>query len=408
MPIRPGIMLLGRSADCDGVLGGSLISRKHARLVRNVDSIDVVDERSSNGVHVNGRRCSERRLRAGDVLRLADHVAVLVWGDAVEQEGFGEIKPGVWGSQGLQQAYRSAEQVAQTRLPVLIQGESGTGKEALARFVHETSRRSGNFVALSCATLVDGLLEAELFGHERGAFTGADRARDGYLQRADRGTLFLDEVGELSPNAQAKLLRVIQEGEAPRVGGRDPVRVEVRWVAATHRDLTKEVEAGRFRLDLYHRLAGLTVRIPPLRERPGDILPLLRVFTEPARAAGPRLSETLVEALCTHAWPGNVRELRRVAESMLAILGANLRWEREHLPREILALTSEHAAKGAPAPGEALDDRAALLAALRATRGNLSTAAKRLGRSRQALYTALKRHGLSDKLDEFRKREPTP
>jgi transcriptional regulator with AAA-type ATPase domain len=402
MSIAAGTMLLGRSAECDGVLSGSLISRRHASLRRRGSALHVSDEGSSNGIHVNGLACRERRLVPGDVLRLVDHVAVVVRGDLNEFDDFGELRNGVWGSRGLRRTFDRAEQVAKTGLSVLIQGESGTGKEALARAVHESSDRRGDLVALSCAALMDGLVEAELFGHERGAFTGAHESRKGYVQRAHRGTLFLDEVGELTPKAQARLLRAIQEGEAMPVGGSEPARVDVRWVAATHRDLSEEVAAGRFRLDLYHRLAGVTVRVPALRERPADILPLFQHFVEQAGGERVKLSVALVEALCLHAWPGNVRELRRVAESMLAVAEQSRSWGRGHLPPDVLSALDERSRDEAPEAKATLDDRAALIRVLRATRGNVSAAASRLGRSRQALHTALQRHGLLETLKELR------
>lgn len=403
-PLRPGMSRLGRSPSSDVVLNGSLISRHHAKLRRRGDSLEVHDQGSSNGVHVNGRKLGESPLLPGDVLRLVDHVAVLIWGDPSERRDVREVSPGVWGSRSLQEVFERIERVAPTRLSVLIQGESGTGKEEVARTLHERSGRSGDFVAVSCAAFAEGLLEAELFGHERGAFTGADRARIGYIQRAHQGTLFLDEVAELSPSAQTRLLRVIQEGEVSPVGGRDPVAVDVRWIAATHRDLTHEVKTAQFRLDLYHRLAGLTIRVPALRERPGDILPLFLHFVEEAGGSKPQLDEILVEALCSHTWPGNVRELRRAAESMLAVVGVGATWGREDLPKDIVPTLRERSAETGEAPSGDLDDREALLRALRTTRGNLSATAKQLNRSRQALYTALERHDLINELEKLRAR----
>ncbi|MBB5690535.1 sigma-54-dependent Fis family transcriptional regulator [Roseomonas alkaliterrae] len=207
-----------------------------------------------------------------------------------------------------------AEQVARAEASVLITGESGTGKEVLARHIHAASRRArGPFVALNCAALPETLLESELFGHEKGAFSGAVAARKGKFEQAEGGTLLLDEIGEMDPRLQAKILRAIQEREIDRLGGAAPVKVDVRILAATHRDLAAEVAAGRFREDLYFRLAVVRLRIPPLRERREDILPLARHFAERyARANGlpPRgLSPAAEALLLRHAWPGNVREL---------------------------------------------------------------------------------------------------
>jgi len=207
-----------------------------------------------------------------------------------------------------------AEQIARAEASVLITGESGTGKEVLARHIHAASRRArGPFVALNCAALPEALLESELFGHEKGAFSGAVASRKGKFEQAGGGTLLLDEIGEMDPRLQAKILRAIQEREIDRLGGSAPVKVDVRILAATHRDLAAEVAAGRFREDLYFRLAVVRLRIPPLRERQGDILPLARHFAERyARANGlpPRGLVPAAEALLLrHAWPGNVREL---------------------------------------------------------------------------------------------------
>jgi DNA-binding NtrC family response regulator len=207
-----------------------------------------------------------------------------------------------------------AAQVARSEASVLITGESGTGKEVMARHIHAASRRArGPFVALNVAALPESLLESELFGHEKGAFSGAVAARRGKFEQADRGTILLDEIGEMQPHLQAKLLRAIQEREVDRLGGAAPVKIDVRILAATHRDLAVEVRAGRFREDLYFRLNVVTLRIPPLRERPGDILPLAAHFAQryaqvnglPQRG----LSPAAQSALLGHPWPGNVREL---------------------------------------------------------------------------------------------------
>ncbi|MEO3473310.1 sigma-54 dependent transcriptional regulator [Roseomonas sp. CAU 1739] len=207
-----------------------------------------------------------------------------------------------------------AEQVARAEASVLIMGESGTGKEVLARHIHAASRRSrGPFVALNCAALPEALLESELFGHEKGAFSGAVASRRGKFEQAEGGTLLLDEIGEMDPRLQAKILRAIQEREIDRLGGHAPVKIDVRILAATHRDLATEVAHNRFREDLYFRLAVVRLRIPPLRERPGDILPLARHFAERyARANGlplRGLAPATEALLLAHPWPGNVREI---------------------------------------------------------------------------------------------------
>ena len=217
------------------------------------------------------------------------------------------------------------ERVALTDFTVLIEGESGTGKELVARLVHDISpRRCGPFVALNCAALVESLLEAELFGIEDPTATGV-RGRKGKFEHADGGTLFLDEVGDLSLTAQAKLLRAIQDLSVERVGGQGIHRVDTRLVAATNKSLSSLVEAGLFRADLYYRLAGLEVHVPPLRERREDILELAVYFLERHRAARPlELARSAAEAMRIYSWPGNVRELERLMERTLALVGGNV------------------------------------------------------------------------------------
>jgi len=229
-----------------------------------------------------------------------------------------------------------ATRVAQSRATVLVQGESGTGKECIAALLHKRSGRAdGPFIKLNCAAVPEALLESELFGHEAGAFTGAGRRREGRFELADGGTLFLDEVGETSSAMQAKLLRVLQEGEFERVGGGETVKVDVRVVAATNRDLEREVEAGRFRADLLYRLNVVPVTLPPLRERREDIVPLARHFLR----AGLRFTPAAEAELTSWEWPGNVRELQNMVQRVELMVdgdevdrGAVRRWLEPSLP----------------------------------------------------------------------------
>ena len=213
---------------------------------------------------------------------------------------------------------RRATQVAATEATTCLQGESGTGKEVIARFIHQRSPRwRGPFIAINCAALPEQLLESELFGFERGAFTGAQQSKPGQIELAAGGVLFLDEVTEMTPAAQAKFLRVLQEREFLRLGGTRPVRVNVRVIAATNRDLDDAVAQGEFRADLYYRLNVFDIRIPPLRERRDDILPLAAGFLREFAGATAELTPEAMEALRRHEWPGNVRELRNVLERAL-------------------------------------------------------------------------------------------
>jgi Nif-specific regulatory protein len=295
-----------------------------------------------------------------------------------------------------------AAKVAQTETTVLLTGESGTGKEVLARFIHRGSpRASGPFVGLNCAALPETLLESELFGHERGAFTGATSARPGRLEQAAGGVLFLDEVGEMTPAVQAKLLRVLQEREFQRLGGTRPVKADVRIVAATNRDLEKALARGEFREDLYYRLHVFEIHLPPLRDRREDILPLADAFLDEVGAAVGRraagIAREAQRALLSYDWPGNVRELRNALERATILCDGG--WiGAEHLPIKPAA--------PAPAPlrlvgsfpndGVKLDsvERDLIVDALRAAQNNRSRAARLLGITRSQLYTKLQKHRL--------------
>jgi two-component system response regulator AtoC len=289
--------------------------------------------------------------------------------------------------------------VAATNATVLLLGESGTGKEVAARAVHEESpRRSGPFVAVNCAAITETLLESEIFGHEKGAFTGATEARRGRFELADGGTLFLDEVGELAPGLQSKLLRVLEERQFERVGGSRTVLVDVRVVAATNRDLAAEMQAGRFRQDLYHRLAVFPIRLPPLRERRRDILPLaehllVRIGEELGRR-GLSLSAAAKAALLARDWPGNVRELRNVLERA-AILTEGKLLEADLLATAVQAAPAAPGSLAAASAGTLRDaERAAIAAALAATGGHRKQAAERLGIGERTLYDKIKDYGL--------------
>ena len=291
-------------------------------------------------------------------------------------------------------------------------GETGTGKEQVARRIHLLSPRSRMpFVALNCGALPEGLLESELFGHEKGAFTGADRRRIGRFELADGGTLFLDEIGELPPAAQVKLLRVLQEHEVTRVGGSETIRVDVRLIVATHRDLTAEVRAGRFRDDLYFRVHVVPIHLPPLRERREDVEPMARLFLDRLSrdlSRSPRdISSAALDRLRAHHWPGNVRELENLMERLL-VLGDDGPISVEELA-ELLPTASSASQSGAPSLlGAAIpatptssgslslpdQERRLLVEALERCRQNQTRAAALLKISREQLRTRMKRYGL--------------
>jgi two-component system, NtrC family, response regulator HydG len=259
------------------------------------------------------RALDERRVRD-------DHRALRRW--AGERSGFGTL---IGKSAAMRELYRLLERVAQSQAPVLIRGESGCGKELVARALHfEGPRRTGSFVAVNCTALPESLLESELFGHVRGAFTGATTARRGLFLEADGGTLLLDEVGDMPAALQAKLLRVLEEGEIRAVGSDVARKVDVRVLAATHQDLEERVRTGAFRSDLYYRLNVVPLRVPPLRERVEDVPPLAEHFLQAARQRNPtspvvRLDGGALAALSRHQWPGNVRELENLVERLVII-----------------------------------------------------------------------------------------
>ena len=307
-------------------------------------------------------------------------------------------------SPAMRRVYGHIESLRSSLATVLVQGESGTGKELVARTIHETSPRAGGpFVAVNCGAIPAPLVESELFGHEKGAFTGAVRRRQGKFEAARGGTLFLDEIGELDRALQVKLLRVLQEREFCRVGGDRPVRADVRVIAATSRDLRAAVREGHFREDLFYRLHVVPVELPPLRERREDVPLLLdHFFRTVAAAAGrapPRLTREARRALLEYPYPGNVRELANVVERLVVLCGESVGWE--DLPEEV------RRSVGGPSPGAGVlrdlpeggvplreVEKELIAKTLRQTGGNKRAAARRLGITRRLLYLRLAEYGI--------------
>jgi DNA-binding NtrC family response regulator len=348
----------------------------------------------------------EKPLDAAEVLHIVKQAARMrrlevenarLLAELIGTHGFGRL---IGSSQSLERTLRQARAVADTNATILIIGENGTGKEMLARAIHEESRRSGApFIAVSCAALPESLIESELFGHEKGAFTSATHARMGRFELADGGTLFLDEVVELSPNVQVKLLRVLQERAFERVGGTKTLNVDIRLIAASNRDLETEVEGDNFRRDLFYRLNVVPLVLPPLRERREDIPGLAAHFAAKAAEkhgrATPQLSPELIDSLHEYDWPGNVRELENLMER-LVLLDRQPALGLEFLPEKML--------KVLPAPGvpsettfegavTALKQRL-IVDALEAEGGNKAAAAKRLGISRSYLHRLVSEFGI--------------
>ncbi|MDR1536176.1 MAG: sigma-54 dependent transcriptional regulator [Planctomycetota bacterium] len=287
---------------------------------------------------------------------------------------------------------RKARRLAATDIPVLVTGESGTGKELLAELIHRHSgRRDRAFIRVNCSAIAETLIDDELFGHERGAFTGAVQAKPGLFEQADGGTLHLDEIGDMNPATQAKILRTLENGRLRRVGGIQDVPVDVRIIASTNRNLHELIERGRFRRDLFYRLNSVLLHLPPLRERTGDILPLARLFLDEFMAGDSprRLAPETESRLAAHAWPGNVRELRN------AVKVATIISDSDPIGPEALPEQFQAGDRARPAPGRLDAAEAELIRrTLRDSRGNKRKASERLGISRRTLYNKLERYGI--------------
>jgi DNA-binding NtrC family response regulator len=319
------------------------IFRKQCRL-RQVDGrFQIQDLEGLNGTLLNGRSVKEEWLHHGDEIAVGDSVFVFL----MEDEHYEEMPPRaglepsmVGEGTRMEEIYRFLTRVAPADSTVLIEGESGTGKELAARALHRNSSRARKpFVAINCAAIPESLLEDDLFGHERGSFTGAVGQKKGRLEIADGGVVFLDEIGELAPPLQVKLLRVLQEREFERVGGTRPIKVDIRLIAATNCDLNEAVRTGRFRQDLYYRLAVVKMRMPSLRERREDILLLARHFVQKyarrCKVKAKPVSREAMDCLANHDWPGNVRELENAIEHAL-VLGHSDTVLPEDLPESVL------------------------------------------------------------------------
>jgi DNA-binding NtrC family response regulator len=377
------------------VLMTAYASLETARRALKLGAYDYVDKEGGFREELHAileRAARERRLEA-DNRRLAGTVDQLTRGLATI----------IGGSPGMREAVELARKVAVTDSTVLLRGESGTGKDLFARAIHFASRRAaGPWVKVNCGALPEQLLESELFGHERGAFTGAVRQKPGRFEDAEHGTLFLDEIGELPLALQVKLLQVLEEKTFTRVGGNQPITVDVRIIAATNRDLEAMVRERQFREDLFFRLNVFPITLPPLREHPADIPMLVEYVLRRHGVAADKLTSAALKALERHAFPGNVRELEHTLERALILAGSEP-IEVEHLPFARRAAAPGAAAGGSPAwvpeiPAEGLSlevlERELIIRALERAGGNKSRAARLLGLTRRTLYSRMERHGL--------------
>jgi two-component system, NtrC family, response regulator AtoC len=371
-----GEVVVGRGAAADVRIDHPSVSRRHASLaidagvtVTDLGSVngtriaprDARDERTVGNTSATGPRRALARgeampLRPGDVLELGAATAVLLEGEGPPARRAAAGHPVVAVGATMRSLLALAERVAGSEISVLLRGETGVGKEVFARLLHALSPRAAKpFLAVNCAELTGTLLESELFGHERGAFTGALGAKPGLFESAHEGTVFLDEVGELPPPVQARLLRVLEVREVRRLGSVRPRTIDVRFVAATNRDLEADVATGAFRQDLYFRLDGFPLTIPPLRERLDELEALARHFTAAAaRGPAPDLAPEALARLRAHAWPGNVRELRNVIERAVLLCGEGP-ISADHLPAILGASPMEIAPRGATSVGGLLE-----------------------------------------------------
>ena len=389
-PLEPGATLvIGRDEACDVTIDHPKVSRRHAIVIGDVPIARVEDAGGTNRV-----RLGDRTLATGETAALASGTSFQVGPFTVVLLGMaspiGESAEGR--AELVVRDVRAGalteliSRVAASDVSVLIRGETGTGKEVLARALHQASKRSGPLLAINCASLNESLLESELFGHERGAFTGAVQAKPGLFEASQGGTVFLDEIAELPSSVQAKLLRAIETRQVMRLGGVRPIDLEIRFLAATHRDLREAVAEGEFRQDLYFRINGITILVVPLRDRKDTIPALAQEFLAEASARArrerARLSPAALATLARHDWPGNVRELKAVMERAV-LLSPGPEIAPKHIVIDTPAPVDPAATPAAASQSE--DERARIIAALDECAGNQTRAAKKLGIARATL-----------------------
>jgi DNA-binding NtrC family response regulator len=400
---------IGKAPDNDLVLTDDTVSRHHCELLRASDGVRVRDLESTNGTRVHGARITEAVVQPGTVLKVGEVEIVLrPFGRNVEvlpsdKTWFGAA---IGKSLPMRTIFGMLERIAKTDATVLLEGETGTGKDVLARAIWtESARASGPFVVVDCGAVSYSLLESELFGHERGAFTGAVAARQGAFELADRGTVFMDEIGELPLDVQPKLLRVLETREFRRVGGNRPMKSDVRVIAATKRNLQREVHAGKFREDLYFRLAVVPVTVPPLRTRREDIPMLVEHILKANAAPGAeplRVSDETMQGLMAHDWPGNIRELRNVLDRAIYLARATGQTELSMVtlpatgggPGDAFQFEAGKSYRETRAKYDAEFERRYVKWLLGRHGNNVSAAAREARMDRKHLHDMAKKHGL--------------
>jgi two-component system, NtrC family, response regulator AtoC len=400
-----GSVVLGRGPESDLRLDDARVSRSHARL-RGGSEPAIQDLGSANGTRLRGQRLDKdvwTPLALGEGVQIGSHTLF------VQRAGSADDLPVVTAddpgpeepaSEQMRALYRTVARVARGTINVLILGETGVGKDVLAQHLHQCSGREDKpFVRVECATLSETLLVSDLFGHERGAFTGAVQSKPGLLETAEGGTVFLDEVGELPLPIQAKLLHALETRQVLRAGSVKSRQIDVRYVAATNRDLNADVAEGRFRRDLFFRLSAFTAIVPPLRQRMAEVVPLARQFAveaaRPLGRAAPALSEPAAAVLMKHDWPGNIRELRNVIE-LAVLLSEGELIEAQHISLDPQAAAAPAPTVAAPAAGGDPDqeERQRILRVLAECGGNQTKAARQLGMARGTLLARLDAYGV--------------
>lgn len=391
--LRGARLKVGRGPHCHLRLEHSSVSREHLELYRQGPIYALRDLGSTNRTHVNGTPVEHGVISAGDVIRVGEFLGVvMLLPPSPELARFGELASGLFGGPISAAQLSHVQRAAATDVPIMLTGETGTGKERVARAIHEWSGRSGKFHALNCSALPPALAEAELFGHERGAFTGAERSRIGHLRAAHGGTFFLDEAAELPLVVQAKLLRAIEEREVLPLGGTEVTSFEARFIVAAAEPFDHYVERKSFRADLYQRLAGFQVHIPPLRERREEIPGLLGHFLRKyGKQTLPAVEAKFVERVMLQPWRGNVRELELFVRKLLALRGGDAVLHLDAtdglLSREDSVVTAEPSSTGARERRD--HDRSLLKDALGRHGGNMTAAAASVGISRRRAYRLL-------------------
>jgi two-component system, NtrC family, response regulator AtoC len=421
---KDAVLLIGRAADADIRVEDKRVSREHARLHLG-ERVEIEDLGSANGTVLHNQRIPALRriaISPGEAIGIGGAVLVIQSGRAENDTSSSGIRPvrehslatvlpkgAVVQDDAMRRVYELAGRVALGDVNVLIFGESGSGKELLAETIHRCSRRADKpFLSINCAALSESLLESELFGHERGAFTGANQSKPGLLESLPGGTLLLDEIGEMVPALQAKLLRALETKQVLRVGSSRPRPIDLRFISATNRVISDEVSRGQFRRDLYFRINTVMIHVPPLRERPSEILPLAHRFVETLfgdanHLLAPKLSLAAEQLLQAHSWPGNVRELRGAIQRALLLCEDELRPEhfdleaaRASAPTLPPSARVEPRLRDGTVRSEIADlERRRIEEVLQLFSGNQTRAAEHLGLSRRTLLNRLDEYGLS-------------